>query len=264
MDRVDEYVTALSQYTFSLLVLVPALLWIGIPEFDFTAVAISFGHAAFISFAAILYLKAIKISPLSKCFPMLSFSPLFVIFTAFAINGQLPNAYGVVGIVLVVTGIYSINIHKHREGWLEPFKELRREKGSWYMIGVALIYSFTAAIFKVGSEHSSPYFFSTTTHVFAAIIFLTVLLWKGGGRLKAFAKNVKGLAPVGFFNSFQILLYALAIETVIVPYAIAVKRTSIIWSILLGAIFFKEKGLHRHLVSGALIVTGLAMIALMG
>ena len=43
---------------------------------------------------------------------------------------------------------------------------------------------------------------------------------------------------------------------------IAVKRTSLLFGILYGALFFREPGLARRLPAGALMVAGVALILL--
>ncbi len=42
---------------------------------------------------------------------------------------------------------------------------------------------------------------------------------------------------------------------------IAVKRTSVLFGILYGALLFGEKQLPQHLAAGAIIVLGVALIA---
>jgi len=41
---------------------------------------------------------------------------------------------------------------------------------------------------------------------------------------------------------------------------IAVKRTSLLFGILYGALWFRERGLGRHLIAGLLMVAGIFLI----
>ena len=47
-----------------------------------------------------------------------------------------------------------------------------------------------------------------------------------------------------------------------VAYMIAVKRTSLLFGILYGALWFGERGLARHLVAGVFMLGGIALISL--
>ena len=54
----------------------------------------------------------------------------------------------------------------------------------------------------------------------------------------------------------------LAIQQVEVAYMIAVKRLSLVFGILYGALLFKEPGLERRLPAGGLMLAGVGLILL--
>jgi len=54
-----------------------------------------------------------------------------------------------------------------------------------------------------------------------------------------------------------------AVRLTLVPYIIAVKRTSVIMSSLFGFIIFKEKGLKQRLMGAALMVLGVFIISVL-
>lgn len=99
--------------------------------------------------ALILYMKAIKASPLSLTLPFLALSPVFMIFTSNLILGEKLDSYGIIGISLTTIGAYLLHVKTTRKGILEPFKAIRRERGSVYMIIVAFIYSITSNLGKM-------------------------------------------------------------------------------------------------------------------
>ena len=53
-----------------------------------------------------------------------------------------------------------------------------------------------------------------------------------------------------------------AISLTLVTYVIAIKRTSVIMSVLWGAIIFKEKGIKERLVGAVIMVLGVVLIVL--
>ena len=54
----------------------------------------------------------------------------------------------------------------------------------------------------------------------------------------------------------------LAIQQVEVAYMIAVKRTSLLFGILYGALLFHETGLGRNLFAGGLMLGGVVLVSL--
>src|SRR2546430_12978278 len=78
----DEYVVAWALGAFALPVLLPALLFSGVPVIgpDFWIVLIADGTLN--ALAALLYIKAIKYSDLSITVPLVTFTPLFLLITS--------------------------------------------------------------------------------------------------------------------------------------------------------------------------------------
>ncbi len=127
LQKIDEYVVAWSLRFFALPFLLPLLFFIS------TAHDIVFWYAVLVGGAlntitSVLYMKAIKISPLSITVPMLTFTPLFMLITSPIILGEFPSIFGMIGILLIVLGSYMLNISDWHKGILAPFKSLVKEK----------------------------------------------------------------------------------------------------------------------------------------
>jgi uncharacterized membrane protein len=60
------------------------------------------------------------------------------------------------------------------------------------------------------------------------------------------------------------ITHFLAIQQIEAAYMIAVKRSSMLFGILFGAILFNEKGVGSHMTGGGLMLAGVALIALSG
>ncbi|MDI6729780.1 MAG: hypothetical protein QMD44_12785, partial [Thermodesulfovibrionales bacterium] len=80
-------------------------------------------------------------------------------------------------------GGYTLNIKEFKKGVFEPFIAIKREKGSIFMIIVALIYSFTSSLGKRAIEHSSPIFFGATYITLLVIVLTPIALYKGRDEL---------------------------------------------------------------------------------
>jgi len=211
-----------------------------------------------------IYMKAIRTSPLSLTLPYLAFTPAFMIFTGYVFLDELPNLWGMAGIVVTCIGGYVLNLKSGLPSVFAPFKAVIKETGSWLMLIVALIFSFSAVIGKNGILHSSPLFFTITFFAVLSFLTLVALLALGKIRLKTYRDDwVKGMvAGVLFF--IHALSHGLAISMVKASYMISVKRLSALIGIIYGGLFFKEKYIAVRFVGACLMVAGAVLITIWG
>ena len=254
----NEYVIAWVREGYALPFIAIAFFFIPIPNLDTT-----FWISVLILLpleitALILYVKAIKLSPLSITIPFMALSPVFIIVIAFFLLGELPDTSGFVGILLITIGTYLLNAKASNVGILGPIKAIANEKGSMLMVIVAVIYSITSTIGKIAVQHSSPIFFG-----FFYPLLLTIVL--------SMVVGVKGILPhvisrpvtfliIGIFTAIMILSHFLAISMADVAYVISVKRTSLIFSVLYGRLIFKEINVTERLLGSILMLAGIVSI----
>src|SRR4030042_4598594 len=144
LARSNEYLVAWFRLLFSIPLLLIFWFFIHVPKIDLQFYK-AFAFALPLEIIAlILYIKALRISPLSLTLPFLSLTPVFLILTSYLIIGEQVSFQGGIGIIFIAVGSYTLNLHEMRRGIFEPFKAISREKGSVFMIGVALIYSITS------------------------------------------------------------------------------------------------------------------------
>ncbi len=209
--------------------------------------------------ATVLYVKAITVSPLSTTVPMLSFTPLFLILTSYIMLGEKIPALGALGILLVVSGAYTL--HLERPSLAYPFKAMAKEKGPLLMLTVAFIYSMTSNLGKICIEASSPVFFAAT-YLPALTLFYAALLVVKKVDVKEILKPNKGRIIIGGFIALSFFFHTQALNSAFVSYAIAAKRTSLLFAMIYGRVLFNEGRLKEKLTSGALMLTGVFLISL--
>lgn len=210
--------------------------------------------------ALILYVRAIRLSPLSLTIPFMALSPVFIVLMAFVFLGELPGIAGLVGILMIAVGAYTLNAGASRPGLLGPIKAIAAERGSVLMIIVSLIYSVTSTLGKVALQHSSPVFFGFF-YPFLITAALTLFIMARGKFTKVFSEPKK-FAPIGFFSALMIITHFTALGLTQVAYMISVKRTSLLFSVLYGHFLFKEVNVRERLVGSAIMLAGVAMIVL--
>lgn len=216
--------------------------------------------------AMMLYMTAIRDSPLSLTLPYLAFTPVFVVLTAFFLLGEQVTLPGFVGVSLVVVGAYVLNVEhaqlREPRSWLAPILAIGRERGSRLMLGVAIIYSITSVLGKGALQYMPATTFGPLYFVVLGLFTLLVFSWRQQNAVRVLWRPSWGHVIIGVLMAVMVVTHFLAIERVQVAYMISVKRTSILFGIVLGALLFAETRLLQHLLAAVLMVAGVVLIAL--
>jgi len=262
LKNIDEYIVSLSLRLFALPFLIPLLFFIEIPSLgnQFWIALLIGGSLNVIT--TILYMKAIKYSDLSITVPMVTFTPLFLLMTSPLIVGEFPNFIGLIGVLLIVFGSYTLNIKQRHEGYFTPFKALLKERGPKLMLLVAFIWSITSNFDKIGVRNSSPIFWVIAINVFITLVIFPIMLYKSQRSIQQISTSYKTLLPIGLFGALTLIFQMTAINLTLVAYVISIKRTSAIMSVLFGYLIFKEKGIKERLLGATIMVIGVLFITL--
>lgn len=217
------------------------------------------------SFASILYVQAVKLSPLSLTIPYLGLTPVFSMVISLFLLNETPDHSGMLGIFLVVIGAVTIQWDKDRS-FSDLLKAPFTEPGSMRMIVVALLFGLGTALDKIAISYSSEIMVALAlTGGSAGILILYQVAWNRKD-LKNLHENrwyrdpllygaalVCGIAMAAQFFAYQGML---------VSYVEAIKRTGGLISILAGIFFFREGHAWSRLPSSMLILAGAVMIML--
>ncbi|MBN1140656.1 MAG: EamA family transporter [Deltaproteobacteria bacterium] len=213
--------------------------------------------------AAICYIRALKLSPLSLTLPFLALTPVFLLVVPFLVLGERISAGGAIGILLVAIGAYLLHFDKARCNWLEPFRAIGRERGSLYMILVALIYSVTSTLGKKAIGASSPLFFAAC-YFPALTLILTPPALRGGiisGPKPAATRLLRAMLLPACCYGVMVLTHMTAISIAPVAYMISVKRLSLLIGIYYGHRLFGEPGIRERALGTAVMIAGVTLIA---
>lgn len=214
--------------------------------------------------AYVLYLNAIKISPISLSVPFLAFTPIFMILTGFWVLGETINLWGGFGTGLIVIGSYILHFKKNQLNFSAPFSAFIHEKGSWYMLIVAVLFAFAAVIGKKAILHSSPLFFSYSFFLVFNILILMGLFVRGKNNWQKIIRNSPKGLWLGGLLMIHISFHALAISISTAVYMVAVKRSSILFSVLLSWLLLKERDIHYRGLGTLIMFVGMIFITLLG
>ena len=260
-DNTDPYIVAWVRTGYATPFIAVIIPFIDIPTLDGVFYIAMFLSIPLDIIALLLYMKAIKVSPLSLTLPFLSLTPVFLIGTSYVILGEKPDKSGFIGIILVVIGSYLLNVHTISRGVFEPFKAIAKEQGSVLMIVVAFVFSIGVCFGKIAVQHSNPAFFSVI-YIFLLSLFLFIVV---SFKSKHFlSKSISRPVPfvfIGMLIAIMIITHLKAISLIEVSYMVSVKRLSILFGVLYGFMFFKEANIKERFLGATVMVSGIIVIA---
>jgi len=260
LTHLDVYIVSWYWRFFTFVFLLPLLFFIPIPliqEGFWKALLVS-GSLNVVT--TILFMKAIRDSDLSLTIPMVTFTPVFLLFTSPFIVGEMPKLLGVFGVLLIVLGSYVLNIKQRHNGFFAPFRALYTERGPRLMLIVAFLWSITSSFDKVGVKSSSPLFWTISLNLILALLLLPFFLHRSGGHFPVVRHHLWVLLLVGFLSALASLFQMMAINLTLVTYVISIKRVSAVLSVVWGAIIFREKGFKERFIAVVIMVSGVLLI----
>ncbi len=207
------------------------------------------------------FMRALQSSDMSLAVPFVSFTPIFLLFTSPLLVEDIPNTQDVAGILCIVAGAYFLQIQSKHQGWLAPFRSMMSHPGPRRMLSVALIYSFSSNFDKIGVQNSSPIFWSLSITCMMTIGFLLLLHVLPHPNTSTFHTNTLGiLLLIGLFQTIGLFFHNTALSVGPVPSVIAVKRSSILFAVVWGITFLRERQGTERLAGAALMVIGIGIL----
>ena len=253
-----------------------AALWItGVPE-------IRAGFWLALAGGVLLNIVAISLrnfglerAPLSLAVPLLAFTPAFLLITETLLLGDHPGTRGLAGVVLIVAGAYALNLERAGTGLLEPLRVVLRHRGCQLMLVVAALWSVTSVIDKICVVRSSPVFYLAVFHIGFVAGYLPLMAWRRAalarrrrqehepaaghhrGRSWLRPPHCRLYALIALIHFGSILSQMPAVRLTLVSYVIAINRSGMLLSLLIGLIALVEPGAWPQLACAALISAGL-------
>ncbi len=232
----------------------------GIPQITSAFYSAIISSAILNILAASLYFRSLKMTDISLAIPMVSFTPVFLILTSSLLLGESPTFYGMIGILMIVAGSYAKNMRENISHPFAPFREIYRNRGVFYMLLAAFLYSVTTNFTKIAIINSDPFFAPFVLTLVLGIFFLALSFVKHRKVAKAYKSNITPLIVGGSIFAASFIVMNIALTMQIVPYVISLKRLSILFSVLYGGFVLKEKQLGRRTFAALLMIIGMFLI----
>lgn len=215
-----------------------------------------------VSIANILYFLALQVSPLSLCIPFLAFTPIFLIPTGFIMLRELPHEAKLLGVILVFVGSVLMHRRLFALGWLAPVKAIVQERGSRYMLLVALIFSVTNPLEKKLVLISDAYTQAFAFGLGLCLFFFILTILRKESFSSALHGNTTWISAAGAMDGISLLLQFASYYYIDVVIAISIKRAGIVLAVFFGWLFFREHGIPDKVIASSVMLVGVLIIYL--
>lgn len=173
--------------------------------------------------------------------------------SASATNGKTKNGH----VTLLVDLVPEKRATVAAGGLIRP-----QEPGTVLMLGVAVMWAITASLDKVGVLHSpSVWAYFALQRLVIGLLSLAFQLSSDPRAFYHFLNKPLLLLTISVLELMAVVFFLEAIKYVFVSYVVAIKRSNILFSTMLGAVLFKENILRR-LPYVLLMIVGMTMVVI--
>ena len=208
---------------------------------------------------------AIKRSEVSLVGPVLTLTPAFVIMIEWVLTGALPGPLGFAGIGLLILGGYVLTLDRNDENWYRPLIRLFTNPGSTFTLIATSCFAAASTLGRIGIERSDPLSFAVVVAVVNPIVLFTVFSVQDRRFYREvmppnLAEQTKPLLLLGVLFALMRIADQIALSMTLASYAMAVKRTAGMFSVLIGRWYFHEGGTRAKLAGSAIMLLGLFVL----
>jgi drug/metabolite transporter (DMT)-like permease len=207
--------------------------------------------------ASWMFMRALRLSPLSLTVPMLSFTPVFAAGWAAALLGEWPAPLQGAGIAGVVTGAALL---LPRGG----ARALTAEPGVALMLGVALLWSGGVTFDKAAMAHAAPATHGLVQSLAVGLGLAAALALRGRAGELARVRRVGVLYLAACAASAAAVgLQLVALQALLVSLVEATKRAvGLSLAVINGAVFFREQIRPRQVLAVLMMISGTFLLLL--
>lgn len=266
MQKVDQYTYLFVSSLFTVpFLLILALVFFQIPSLDTTFWrAIVVGTVISVT-AALLAYKAIRESEISLVNPISAFNPLFTAIISFFTLKEVINIRGILGIVTIVAGAYILKISKSKKGFFEPIRALVTHRGVQLSFLAYFLWAITPTFEKTAILHTSPQnpsFAAFVGQIVAILIYIPLVMKLSKKPFEAVRLNVKWFLLVGMLGGLGVTSAYMAFSLTNLGFATAIFKLSMVFTVILGWVFFKEKDIKQRLLGSLVMLLGVTLLVI--
>lgn len=264
LSKVSGGLLAWSPFALTLPIIAAISLWQGAPSVNELFVFGVVGSSIFYVLARTIFNNALKDNLISQILPLTAFSGVFTyIFGLFLLSETL-RPIPLLGLFIVITGSYILNVNQAKEDAFKPFKLLIQSRGATLILFSILLGSMTAVLDKLGVKNTTPE--NPTFVVFTEQILQSGLMTMY--LLKTESKTWLNSLRLNFKPLFVISLIFLATSLLVlwsyiegpVALVLGIKRMQIFFTLIMGYILLKDKPTTQAWIATLVMILGVFMI----
>jgi drug/metabolite transporter (DMT)-like permease len=243
---------------------IPLFFMYGVPNLTVRGFLIILLVSVLGSIAYLLSAKSVRHLDISLASPFFVLAPGINAFFAYLFLGEALTAIQVLGLFIMLGGSYILQL-KPELKWRDPIKEAYESKYIYLLLTSLLIYSATSLLdrYVLTREGLNPGSYLALVQVFIAINFIILLTIFYDG-YRGIKHGVIQYGPSILMVSVLTVGYRFAqVQATALAYiglVSAVKRSSSLFTTLIGGEIFHEKGLLRKTSACIIMIAGLALL----
>ncbi len=246
------------------LLVVLTILTTGIPQllsnFWFYVIA-----ASAIQFLGLyLAVKAFRMSEISFVTPVGSLTPLLItVFGIIFLSEHVTYAIWL-GIGIITIGAYLLNVSEERINLSKPFRKLLTNRGAQLFIVANIVWAFYPVFIKkavLATKPFAPFWVALIIEGFVAL-FAGLLLIRQPVQLKPKRQIYGLLAMSAVIVCMQLFTELTSYHDSDIGKVAAIFKLSVLFTVLWGWLFFKEKHFLQRLIAAAMMMAGVLLIVL--
>lgn len=209
--------------------------------------------------------RAYELGDLSVVYPLARSSPLFLFVLAVVFFGEEVSPWGVLGILLVVLGVYMIHLKEFSMAdFLKPVTSLRA-RASQFALLTALCTSIYSLTDKLGVTAVTPLVYAFWLDVFVIVFLTPVVLWRRGWTaiMTEWRGSSLRVLVSGFLMRFGYVLVLVAMSLTQVSYILALRQLSVVLGVVFGVGLLGERYGRVRLLSSIIIFAGVLILGVM-
>lgn len=208
---------------------------------------------------------AIKVSEISLVGPVISLTPGFVILIEWVVTGDRPGLLGFAGIALLVAGSYLVSLERDLPHWYTPLQRLLAAPGSRFALIAAFCFAAASTFGRVGIQLSDPLSFAVMVALVNPLILYLIFSLQDRRFYREVVNNelrrqVRPLILLGVLFALMRVADQIALSLTLASYAMAVKRTGGMFSVVLGWLIYREHQIGARLAGSAVMLIGLFVL----
>jgi drug/metabolite transporter (DMT)-like permease len=231
-------------------------------QLSFKVLAISLASGIIQTIYFICLIKAYRMADLSLVYPISRSAPLFTQLWAFLLIGEIVSLQGIVGIGLVVLGIFVTSVREFHSRRVIPSSHASPRSCSLAFLA-ALAGSVYVVLDKAGVQILHPLVFGFLINLWICT-FIGLYTWhyKETSLLRVWHDSKKDIVLIAFLQNVGYILVLLALQWSKVSYVISFRQAGVLFGALMGILFLKESHWKTRLTGAMILTLGLVLIGL--